>query len=98
MSVPTTELSEPIPPANLLIFLDDTGDENYSDKRHPVFGIGGCAIVSDEYFRRTQKPWNLLKERVVGLGGKPFQAVDFEPSRPTMLQIEEINQFTARGF
>jgi hypothetical protein len=37
-----TDRPEFIPPANLLIFLDETGDEGYSGSRHPVFGISGC--------------------------------------------------------
>ena len=42
-------------PNTLLIFLDETGQERYADPKHPVFGIGGCAMISDHYVRRIQK-------------------------------------------
>jgi len=82
----------------LLIFLDETGDEQYSDPKHPVFGIGGCAIISNDYVRRIQKPWNRLKSTVLGLKDQPFHAVDFEYSRPTMQKITAINAFMAKEF
>jgi hypothetical protein len=86
----------------MMIFLDETGDEQYSDPKHPVFGIGGCALISDEYGRRIFDPWNRLKRDVLGLAGKPFHAVDFEHSKPTparrRAQIAAINLFLTRGF
>ena len=29
-----------------LFFVDETGHETFADARYPVFGIGGCAILS----------------------------------------------------
>jgi hypothetical protein len=82
----------------LMIFLDETGDEQYSDPKHPVFGIGGCALISDEYVPRIFAPWNRLKQSTLGLAGKSFHAVDFERSKPTPEQITAINLFLTRGF
>lgn len=89
---------EPIPRSNLLIFLDETGDEGYSDPKHPVFGIGGCALISDEYLRRFRPQWNRLKRDILNLADAPFHAVEFERSKPTQAQIESINAFLKRGF
>ncbi len=98
MSVPPSLEPEQITRATLMIFLDETGDEQYTDPNHPVFGIGGCAVMSDDYVRRVQKPWNLLKRDALGLVAQPFHAVDFERSRPTMEKILAINMFLMRGF
>ena len=98
MTAPPSQEPEPITPATLVIFLDETGDEQYTDPKHPVFGIGGCAIISDDYVRRIQRPWTLLKRDILKLGIKPFHATDFERSRPTMDKISAINNFLTRGF
>lgn len=89
---------EPLTPDTLLVFLDETGDEQYSDPKHPVFGIGGCAIRSEEYVHRIRMPWVLLKRDVLGLINQPFHAVDFERSRPAIEKILAINTFLKRGF
>lgn len=87
-----------LPRDALLIFLDETGNEGYSDPKHPVFGIGGCALTSAEYHNGMLNPWRRLKGDALGLTGKPFHAVDFELARPTQLQIESINHFLKRSF
>jgi hypothetical protein len=84
-------------PDTLLVFLDETGDEQYADPKHPVFGIGGCAMTSHEYGRLSDA-WSGLKAGVLGLGGQFFHAVDFERSHPTPEQISAINHFLTRGF
>jgi Protein of unknown function (DUF3800) len=89
-------------PDTLLIFLDETGDEKYSDPKHPVFGIGGCALTSNEYASRMVGPWEALKNDVLGLAGQPFHAVDFErarrPRQQRHAEISAINQFLMRSF
>jgi Protein of unknown function (DUF3800) len=89
---------EHVPSHCLLVFLDETGNEQYSDPRHPVFGIGGCSIISDDYARCIEKPWNTLKRDVLGLAGAAFHAVDFEQSRPTPRQISAISTILTRDF
>jgi hypothetical protein len=90
--------SEPIPSHNFLVFLDETGDEKYSDPKHAVFGIAGCAIISDEYVRRIQRPWNSMKRDVLNLAYRPFHAVEFERSGHTPKQIAATNLFLTRSF
>jgi len=42
---------------SLLIFIDETGDEDFSDPKNPTFGRGGCGALMPEYKRRIAKPW-----------------------------------------
>jgi hypothetical protein len=50
---------------DLLIFIDDTGDEKLS-KGQPVFGLGGCACRSADY-DTLKITWTKLRREVFGL-------------------------------
>ena len=39
----------PLRPETLLIFIDETGIEDYSDTKNPTFGRGGCAVLGADY-------------------------------------------------
>jgi hypothetical protein len=85
-------------PNTLLVFIDETGNEDYSDPNNPTFGRGGCAVLGQDYKRLIKKPWHQLKRERLGGAKKPFHATDFEQSRPTKVQITGINQFLKRRF
>jgi hypothetical protein len=85
-------------PRSLLIFIDETGNEDFSDPNNPTFGRGGCGALMTEYKRRVAKPWRRLKRERLGGATKPFHASDFEQTRPTMCQIAGINAFMALPF
>jgi hypothetical protein len=87
-----------LPPRSLLIFVDETGIEDFSDPKNPTFGRGGCGALMPEYKRRIAKPWRRLKRGRLGGASKPFHATDFEQTRPTMQQITGINAFLALPF
>jgi hypothetical protein len=87
-----------LPSCSLLIFIDETGNEDFSDPKNPTFGRGGCGALMAEYKPRIAKPWRRLKRERLGGATKPFHAVDFEQTRPTMFQITGINAFMARPF
>jgi uncharacterized protein DUF3800 len=87
-----------LPPRSLLIFIDETGNEDFSDPKNPTFGRGGCGALMSEYKRRIAKPWRRLKRERLGGATKPFHATDFEQTRPTMHQITGINSFMASPF
>jgi hypothetical protein len=36
-------------PNTLLVFIDETGNEDYSDPNNPTFGRGGCAVLGEQY-------------------------------------------------
>jgi len=82
----------------LLVFIDETGNEDYSDPKNPTFGRGGCAVLSADYKRLMKKPWRKLKRDRLGGVMKPFHATEFEQSRPTKIQISAINQFLKQPF
>lgn len=85
-------------PGTLLVFIDETGNEDYSDPKNPTFGRGGCAALGVNYRKDIKKPWRKLKREKLGGANKPFHAVDFEQTRPTNGQITAINTFLQRPF
>ena len=87
-----------LPPNSLLIFIDETGNEDLSDPNNPTFGRGGCGALFTEYKHRISKPWKRLKRERLGGATKRFHAADFEQTRPTMRQIHGINNFMAQPF
>jgi hypothetical protein len=87
-----------LPLRSLLIFIDETGNEDFSDPKNPTFGRGGCGALMPEYKRRIAKPWRRLKRERLGGATKPFHAADFEQTRPTMHQIAGINAFMTLPF
>lgn len=85
-------------PNTLLVFIDETGAEDYGDPRNPTFGRGGCAALGSEYKKLLVKPWSQLKRGYLGGANKPFHAVDFQHSGPTRRQIFAINRFLRQRF
>ena len=88
----------PITPRTLVVFIDETGVEDYSDPLNPTFGRGGCAAQGLGYRRLIKKPWRRLKREKLGGNAKPFHATEFERSRPAMPQIQAINRFLQSPF
>jgi hypothetical protein len=88
----------PLTARTLLVFIDETGNEDYSDPKNPTFGRGGCAVMGAEYRSKIVKPWRRLKREKLGGAIKPFHAADFEHSRPAMRQILAINRFLQNPF
>lgn len=53
----------PVDPNCLLIFIDETGHEEFADRKYPVFGLGGCACLAKNYDERLASPWRDLKRK-----------------------------------
>ena len=86
-------------PDTLVVFVDETGNEDYSDPKNPTFGRGGCAVLGgEEYETLIKKPWRKLKREKLGGATKPFHAAEFGQSRPTKAQITRINRFLQQRF
>ncbi len=85
-------------PNDLIVFIDETGIEDFSDPNNPTFGRGGCATLNGDYKKLIKKPWRKLKREKLGGAMKPFHAVDFGQSQPTKAQITGINRFLKRPF
>jgi len=69
-------------PKTLMVFIDESGNEDFSDPNNPTFGRGGCAAIGPNYVELLRKPWRRLKRERLGGANKPFHAVDFEVSAP----------------
>ena len=85
-------------PYTLLVFIDESGNEDYSDPNNPTFGRGGCGVLGADYKRLIKKPWRKLKREKLGGATKPFHAVEFGQSRPTKAQITGISRFLEQPF
>ena len=85
-------------PETLLVFIDETGNEDYGDPKNPTFGRGGCAVLGEDYKRLIKKPWRRMKREKMGGAGNLFHATEFEKSKPTKRQIAAISRFLQQPF
>ena len=85
-----------LPVRSMVIFVDETGNEDLGDPKNPTFGRGGCGCLHPAYKELIRKPWRKLKRERLGGANKPFHATDFEQTKPTMRQISGINRFMSR--
>jgi hypothetical protein len=79
-----------LPPTTLLIAIDDTGDPTTRDPIHPVFGLGGCAMLVGQYLDSVALPWYRLKQVHFDGADVPLHASGL---RPSVQQIEGLNEF-----
>ncbi len=77
-------------PSTFVMFVDETGHEEFADKNHPVFGLGGCGILVGAYSRTIQAPWEQLKATSFGDSGKSLHA---SGTQFTGDQIAAISEF-----
>jgi hypothetical protein len=81
----------------LLVFVDETGHEDFADKEHPVFGMGGCATINSLYNSVIRKPWLELKAKSFGGADTPLHASELHNPSPD--QIKGLcNYFQANKF
>jgi hypothetical protein len=80
-----------IPDSTLIVGIDETGEEWFSDKKYPVFGLGGCAVMAKDYFRYLDDPWLYLKETY--FGGQSTQLHASELHHPTKEQLKVLEHF-----
>lgn len=78
--------------STLVVALDDTGNENFGDERHPVFGLGGCAFMVRDYQRLIDTPWNFLCSKYFPKIIRPIHATD-DLRDLTDEQLNAINHF-----
>ena len=78
-------------PSCLMVFIDETGSDSLSDKRHPVFGLGGCAVLASDYEKLISIPWDNLKNDCFEGADKTLHASEL--STPTPQQLEALNDF-----
>lgn len=80
-----------IPDSALIVGIDETGCEDYKDKKFPVFGIGGCAVLARDYFRFLDEPWKMMKDNHFGGQENRLHASDLH--KPTDKQLQALELF-----
>lgn len=78
-------------PSCLLVFVDETGDEGFSDALHPVFGLGGCALLVADYTGFVRPQWLEMKQQ--HFGGRDKRLHANELSSPSPAQIAALCEF-----
>jgi hypothetical protein len=74
-----------------MFFVDETGHETFADPRFPVFGIGGCAVMSSAADAEINTPWRDLKAKHFGGADVPLHAADLRA--PTEAQLSALAAF-----
>ncbi|MEZ5722116.1 MAG: DUF3800 domain-containing protein [Paracoccaceae bacterium] len=50
------------PDDSLLIFVDETGHEDFADPNTPYFGLAGCVCAASDYWRDIDQPWIAVEQ------------------------------------
>lgn len=80
-----------LPDTALVVGIDDTGNESFANNEHPLFGLGGCAVMAGDYFRYLDDPWHELKEQFFGDRQLQLHASDLK--NPTPAQLQALQMF-----
>ena len=78
-------------PKCLLVYIDETGHEEFADPKYPLFGYGGCACLASSYEETIRTPWKGLKQR--HFGGSDVGLHASELRSPSEEQIEALAKF-----
>ncbi len=65
-----------LPERCLAVFVDDTGHEALV-KGHPVYGLGGCAVMGQHLDAVIREPWREVRRSVTGSAETPLHANAF---------------------
>ncbi|TXT23225.1 MAG: hypothetical protein FD134_2251 [Gallionellaceae bacterium] len=77
----------------LLVFVDETGDELFSDPQHPVFGLGGCAVLVGDYVNFVRPAWRKMKDQHFDGADSTLHASEL--GSPSKEQLNALSQFFA---
>jgi hypothetical protein len=80
-------------PLCLMFFVDETGHEDFADPKYPVFGLGGCAVLSSAADTAINDAWRSMKAEFFGGAGLAIHASDL--NRPTPQQLNAFARFFA---
>lgn len=84
------------PDDSLLIFVDETGHEDFADPNTPYFGLAGCVCAASDYWRDIDQPW-IAVEQAFSEDMRPLHAADLRPNELRPEQLTAIDQFFAQG-
>lgn len=82
---------------SLLVFIDETGDDKASDKNYPIFGLGGCALFSQDYDHLIHTPWTIFKRKILGNTEGVLHASDIELDNISQDELNLIGEFFKNG-
>jgi len=71
-----THPSLALPDGSLVIFVDDTGHEALVPGQ-PVYGLGGCAVMSEHLNAVIRQPWQEVRRKVTGSPNTALHASEF---------------------
>jgi len=71
----------------LVVWIDETGHEQFRDPNYPIFGLGGCAVLVRDYSRLIAQPWQYMKLRYFS-GQAGLHAKDLRPTREQLMALE----------
>jgi hypothetical protein len=80
-----------IGPFCLLFFIDETGHEDFADPNYPVFGLGGCAVMSSGADISVNDAWRSMKAEFFGGVDIPLHANELD--NPTPQQLAALSRF-----
>lgn len=81
-----------LPQNSLVVFVDDTGHEKLKQKDHPVYGLGGCAVMAESLDELLVQPWRNVRQNINGSADTPLHANEFAQGA-TQEQIAAIVNF-----
>ncbi|HEV7590883.1 MAG TPA: hypothetical protein VGO40_22420 [Longimicrobium sp.] len=82
-------------PTDLLLAIDETGIEDLSDPKYPLFGLGGCGVLAGQYLDLIERPWTRLKEKHFGSMFVPLHAAELLGATPQ--QLAALGEFFRRN-
>ena len=68
-----------LPDGGLVVFVDDTGHEALVPGQ-PVYGLGGCTVMSEHLDLIIRHPWQEVRRKVTGSSDAPLHANEFSRS------------------
>lgn len=71
---------------DLVVFVDETGHEEFRDQRHPVFGLGGCAMMLDSYHGHLAPARIAMKDRCFEGSSISLHAASLHSPQPQQLE------------
>lgn len=80
----------------LLVFIDETGHEDFADPNAPFFGLAGCICAAGEYGAVIDKPWQAVEQSFPN-DMHPLHAADLRPAEISKEQLAAIDSFFADG-
>lgn len=80
----------------LLVFVDETGHEEFGDPNAPFFGLAGCICAAGDYIKVIDTPWRAV-EQSFPTNMLPLHATDLRPSQMRPEQFEALERFFVEG-